>query len=380
MPEKLYQALVNGDEKIVFDLLQGKPELINIIFDEEELTPFELAIKGGFLSIAQSLIDGIDLKIKGHNPLLCAVNANLCPIVEKLLEKGANPNSKQVGMDVALNIALDRENFKIAEVLLKYKADVNIRDENGWTPLIRASIAGRLETVKYLLKNGADVDFCCHEGWNAATASLFRKNKEVYNFLTENGASITSNFATAALVACYAKGDIETATSLLKLSANPNAKLPNGTPILYQSIQNGDNQFCVALLQAGADPNTRNEHGVPCLCEVVVNGNTELTKKIIEYGANVNIRTSSGLTPLMKAAYINQIAIVKLLIEFNASVNCQDKNGNTALMFASSRDYRDVLEILIEAGANPYITNNENKNSFDVTYSSKTQKVLRGET
>ena len=39
----------------------------------------------------------------------------------------------------------------VVKLLLKYEADVNAKNKNGWTPLHRAALRGQLEVAEYLL-------------------------------------------------------------------------------------------------------------------------------------------------------------------------------------------------------------------------------------
>ncbi|WP_410543451.1 ankyrin repeat domain-containing protein [Wolbachia endosymbiont of Cylisticus convexus] len=48
--------------------------------------------------------------------------------------------------------------LEVAEVLLKHGADVNVKSEQGYTPLHAAAWEGDLEVVKLLLKHEADVN------------------------------------------------------------------------------------------------------------------------------------------------------------------------------------------------------------------------------
>ena len=47
---------------------------------------------------------------------------------------------------------------EIAELLIAAGADVDAKDENGYTPLFNAAYWGRKEIVELLIANGADVN------------------------------------------------------------------------------------------------------------------------------------------------------------------------------------------------------------------------------
>ncbi len=43
-------------------------------------------------------------------------------------------------------------------------ADINAKDNDGWTPLYSASLRGQLEVVKYLKSVGADIHAKSNDG------------------------------------------------------------------------------------------------------------------------------------------------------------------------------------------------------------------------
>lgn len=57
-------------------------------------------------------------------------------------------------------------NNNIILLLLKHGADINLRSSDGRTPLMWASIHGKLSTIDLLLENGADKDLTDQEGLN----------------------------------------------------------------------------------------------------------------------------------------------------------------------------------------------------------------------
>lgn len=119
------QALINGDDKNI--------TLKNI----------------------QPLIDlGADKEIKnaqGKTILVRAIEAGSLPVVGFLLENGANPKA---GPLVAL--AVSRSEFDILKKLIGAGADVNSKDENGFTALYHAAIDAKPEVIELLLSFGAN--------------------------------------------------------------------------------------------------------------------------------------------------------------------------------------------------------------------------------
>ena len=62
-------------------------------------------------------------------------------------------------------------------------ADVNARDDDGWTPLINACIAGRAATVSELLRLGADVNAQNRNGFSSLMFAVFNGHIDVVRML-----------------------------------------------------------------------------------------------------------------------------------------------------------------------------------------------------
>src|SRR5262245_19293284 len=76
--------------------------------------------------------------------------------VAALLDQGANVNAKGVYGSNALAFAADRGHVEVVQVLIKHKANVNVRDSfYSATPLTWATNKKHLEIIKALLKAGA---------------------------------------------------------------------------------------------------------------------------------------------------------------------------------------------------------------------------------
>jgi len=75
-----------------------------------------------------------------------------------------------------------------AESLLQKGADVNARDDFGWTPLILASKEGHTKVVELLLKKGVDPNVSNAWGWFPISWAAFQGHKDVVKLLLEHGA------------------------------------------------------------------------------------------------------------------------------------------------------------------------------------------------
>ena len=78
--------------------------------------------------------------------------------VEELIDKGADVNQKDEDGNTALMRASYWGYKEVVELLIRNGADVNQKDEDGNTALMRASCGGRKEVVELLIQKGADVN------------------------------------------------------------------------------------------------------------------------------------------------------------------------------------------------------------------------------
>ncbi|XP_048411315.1 protein phosphatase 1 regulatory subunit 27-like [Stegostoma tigrinum] len=64
----------------------------------------------------------------------------------------------------ALHEAVLSGNLECVKLLIKYGADIQQKDENGWTPLHMSCSDGHLEIAKYLLSQGARANVANDDG------------------------------------------------------------------------------------------------------------------------------------------------------------------------------------------------------------------------
>jgi ankyrin repeat protein len=91
-------------------------------------------------------------------------------IVEYLLDAGADVNQASTNaLKVApIHAAVSNGDASIVRILLEHKADVNARQQNGFTPLHAAASVGRMDLIDLLLSHGAKTDALTDDGKSAA--------------------------------------------------------------------------------------------------------------------------------------------------------------------------------------------------------------------
>ena len=106
----------------------------------------------------------------GHTPLGLACFFNAPAAVTLLVERGADVNrAARNEMQVQpLHAAVAGRSIEAVKVLLAHGADVNARQQVGYTPLMSAAAAGRDDMTDLLLARGADPSQTSDDGKTAA--------------------------------------------------------------------------------------------------------------------------------------------------------------------------------------------------------------------
>ena len=115
-----------------------------------------------------------------------------------MLAKGADPNAKNSVEIPVLVMAIRRGSAPVVEVLLKSRADPNIRDvDTDMTPLLEAARTER-DIVKLLLAAGADVNAASRKegdllmGMTPLMIAAMDGNEELVQLLIDKGADVNA--------------------------------------------------------------------------------------------------------------------------------------------------------------------------------------------
>lgn len=163
-----------------------------------------------------------------------------------------------------------------------------LRDERGWTPLIRAAFNGRTEIIDLLLEHGAQANS------------------------TDLGGNSALNWA------AYS-GHLNTAKLLLIHGAHSDMRNSLGQTPLLQATAHRHLGIVLLLIDAGANLDAQERDGCTALHRAAMAGYTEIVRALLRSGANMTIKNLEGDTPVKLAIKNKQDQVLKLFLSANDS-------------------------------------------------------------
>ena len=239
-------------------------------------------------------------------------------------------------------------------------ADIEAKNEDGWTPLHHASCKGDRAVIAKLREKGADLkaktnndltplELAAYYGRADAVEELLKgKGIELIEVEDKNGSR--------ALHWASRKGHPGVITKLREKGADLEAKTNNGLTPLHAAAFHGRADAVEELLKGNGIKLIEakdNLDRTPLHLASYATGNRDVIAKLREKGADLKAKTNDGQIPLHNAAcYSGADAVEELLkgkgIEL---VEAKDDLGWTSLHWASKAGDRAVIAVLREKGA-----------------------------
>lgn len=165
---------------------------------------------------------------------------------------------KKPTIDLSMNKLLlqsaEKGHLEQVSALLKKRADVNARDDNGQTPLMAAAGRGHLEMVKLLIDKGADVNATDENGRTALMEAAMSGQLQIVEFLNDKGSNLSAkakHVPTVVMAAEWGK-NFEIARLLIDKGADVNAKTKTGDTALKLAKNKGHSRIVELLKTHGA--------------------------------------------------------------------------------------------------------------------------------
>ena len=213
--------------------------------------------------------------------------------------------------------AVNAEDPKLVDAFLIAGIDPNLQDPGtGRSALISAAAHGDLTVVKTLVGGKADINLKDNNGYTALFHAIEGRYDEVSKFLLQQSA------------------------------IDLNARGKNGVTALISYVWREDTEMVPKLIERGADVNLSDADGDTALHGAAQNGNVDIAQQLLAKGADINAKNKAGGTPLMWAAVYGNEQVAQLLLQHNATPNLKDNDGMTALDWAVKNNRRNVIAVL----------------------------------
>lgn len=229
-----------GNTPLIYAIDEGKTTIAETLIDKgadvnmassKGLTPLQRAVQHNNVVIAKKLIAaGANMNVmnsKGRPILFVAIFEERTDIVLLLIDAGADIHIKSSSSDMensALHYAVWKNNITVTKKLIDAGADINYARNDGYTPLILASIGGSYESAKLLIDAGASLNSRTIDSADALYVAAWKGHANIIRLLIESGADINSilRFGDSPLIVAASGGHLNAVKVLLEAGVNVN--------------------------------------------------------------------------------------------------------------------------------------------------------------
>jgi ankyrin repeat protein len=246
-------------------------------------------------------------------------------------------------------------------------ADLDGRDERGWTPLMAAAAEGHAGVARLLLaallraRGKAALRATAPDGRSALAIAADHGHRPIVEALAQwspgervrapkGPGSRAGAEAIRSLIAAAAEGHAAGVKDWLARGAEPDGLDADGRQAMTEAIKNGHAEVVRALIAAGADPDRR-WNFTTTLMQAAEAGRPDVLRALIDGGADPDGLQALRETALMKAAEAGQVEAARALIEAGADVLLRDSRDRSALGRAIENDDEAMMGLLRDAGA-----------------------------
>jgi len=300
-----------------------------------------------------------------------ATEANMMSDVVTRVAEKADVNLQNLEGESPLHVAIKAKNINVFDILLSQGANLEHKTSEGKPPLWFAlqdetkfeedSLAGKLIT------GGADPSCVCSPGGDTLLHSLATQGAEEAGlYLVSVGANVdrVNRRGETALHLASQRGLATLTTAMLVAGADPNLQTISGDVFrqtaLHLALAAGQETVVACLLEFSQDQglgipllniNAKNSADETCLALALSSNMNNMALQLIESGADVNVTDGSGLTLLHKALEDGNIQSGLFLLQNGADINLRTPNGLTPLELSVRASLEPIVERLCQAGA-----------------------------
>ncbi|CAJ1346676.1 unnamed protein product [Effrenium voratum] len=327
----------------------------------QEETPLTEAAAHGHPELLSALLTA-DPPTKALGPALrtaaraAAAGGSAGRIGRMLLDKGAP-------VEGALHAWARHGHLEMVQELLSRRADVNEKDAEGHTALLRAaqnSHENSSNIISMLCKSRADLEVPNRKGITPLESACTARSDGLVETLLACGALAEAKHredlktGMSPLVAASVAGGASTARLILEARADANSADAGGRRALPCAAASGNLQLCQVLLSARSDPNLRSRgdrsgEGAAALVMAVAAGHAAVVEELLAARADPEQPSERGQTSLMLAS--SSPDLCHQLLHARANAAATDTDGKTALILAAGAGSLGICQALLAAKA-----------------------------
>lgn len=312
-------------------------------------------------------------------PLARAIINNNQALVERLLEKSSDSvNTPLDDGTTPLILAVKHGKPEIIKTLLKYDAQVNQVAYRGVSALQVAAQRGDLKIMQILLNAGGIPVQTDEQGRDAMMSAIELEQTAAASLLLKHMLGESGNTSTmkARIRDLYAPVDryILLATqhhandvleTLLPFATATAAEDEQGRNALWFAASEGNSNLIPKLIKAGVPADQADQQGRTPFIMAVSKSCLECARQLLSVSA-INHQSDTGNTALMTAAQNSDALLVSWLIQNKADIEVRNQRGDTALMLAVNAGDMDTVRRLIKANASVTRKNRLGFSSIDL--------------
>ena len=269
----------------------------------------------------------------GFTALMFAARQGDVDMARVLVAAGADVSDYSAEYGSALVVAAANGHAPFALFLLQQRADPNVKDKWGFTPL------------HYSLQSGITAIGMSRKKIPSDRAWLRGNIPDLMESLLVHGADPNSRVVNGFPPFSYPAFARTTGNSM------PELRQPGATPFLLAAAS-FDVKLMRLLVSHGADPLlTTHEGTTPLMVAAGMGRQDDITADeeedaleaamlAWELGNDVNASNQDGRTALAAAAYLGANSLIELLVDKGADLNAKDRYGQSALSIAQGLPYK----------------------------------------
>ncbi|XP_030764680.1 ankyrin repeat domain-containing protein 12 isoform X2 [Sitophilus oryzae] len=246
---------------------------------------------------------------------------------------------------------------------------VETRDEDGFTPLHLAVIAGNTQLVTFLLANGADVRAVDNEKHTVVHWATVCGETTALRAVLAAGAPVSTPDVHGGYPLHYAAqmcgGDKDQELGVQVLHTllghkDIDVSVEDGDkrqPLLWAASA-GSTKAILALSRAGAQIESADRDGLTALHCAASRGHTDCIDTLLTLcGASPDVIDSNGCTALHYAVTLGHADATALLLAHGADPNRQDRKGRSPAHCGCAKGQFETVKLIGARGANLWLRN-----------------------